>query len=419
MNYVKKVWKNDFLVNVLLGIFIRGISFVVPYLLINPYLIRVLGEGQFGLISFSIAFVTLFFPFVEYGFLLTAPRDIALCQNDPPRIGKIVSNVVLVKTILLTASLAVALALILFEQRLAQEATLHIFSLLLIVGQAFMPSWLYQGLNRLAEFAIYTVLSNLFYLAYVYLCIRSNNDYLFVSLGQGLVWIFFYFTALLKIAYPFRKYFFFSLREAKKELGKSFFIFLTNFLHILFITSNIVILGFFVQGKELDNYSYAEKIYMVFRVAAGIIYQMVYPKVFLLKQQSEKIADRFLMKLFIGIFIVFGLASVVLFWQSDFIIQLFTGKNNTAAAELLCILSFSVLVYALSVPISQKILVFYSNKIFSVILFLVVVFNICLNFYSIPFYGAKGTAITLLLTEIFFLTLSAIYVFIAKNLTFK
>lgn len=199
------------------------------------------------------------------------------------------------------------------------------------------------------------------------------------------------------------------------ELRKGFFIFLTNLFHFLFITCNIVILGFFVEGRDLDNYSYAEKIYMIFRIVSGIIYQMAYPKVFTLKQNSKEAADKFLKKLFVGILFVFSLISLVLFWQSEVLIWGFTGKLNNEAAELLRILAFSSLVYALSVPISQKILVFYSSKVFSGILFIVVIFNISLNLYAAPSYGAKGTATTLLLTEIFFLTLSGFYVFIAQN----
>lgn len=218
-----------------------------------------------------------------------------------------------------------------------------------------------------------------------------------------------------KIIFPIRNFLVFSLKNLWNELKNGFFIFATNFLHFLFITQNIVILGFFVQGSELDNYSYAEKIYMIFRVVAGVIYQMAYPKVFLLKQQNEQLADKFLQKLTLGIFIFFGSASAILYWEADKIIGLFTGKMNLQAAEILQILSFSILVYALSVPLSQKILVFYSSKTFTLILLAVVLFNMGLNLYSIPLLGAKGTAITLLLTELFFLFLSGFYVFFAKN----
>jgi O-antigen/teichoic acid export membrane protein len=73
------------------------------------------------------------------------------------------------------------------------------------------------------------------------------------------------------------------------------------------------------------------------------------------------------------------------------------------------------LAYALSVPLGQKILVFYSTRVFTLILLAVVIFNMVLNLYCIPLLGAKGTAITLLLTELFFLFLSGFYVFFAKN----
>lgn len=419
MNSLKKLLRNDFIANTLTGIFIKGISFLIPYLLIVPYLVRVLGEGQFGLISFSVGFVSLFFPLVEYGFMLTAPRDLLLYEGNVSKIAEITSNVILVKILLGVLSSVIVLCIIFLDDRLAQEATLHIFSLSLLWGQMIIPAWLYQGLGQLKKFALYTLLVNLGYLVFVISFIRSPADYLSVTLGQGVIWISLYSVALWQVVYPLRKYIRFSWRGAFEEFKKGFPIFLTNFFHFLFISSNIVILGFFVTGKELDNYSYAEKIYMVFRIISGVIYQMAYPKVFVLKQKSEKAADTFLIKLFFTILFIFGTISITLFWQSETIIQLFTGKTNIEASNLLSILSFSTLVYALSVPFSQKILVFYNNTIFSFILLLVVVFNIALNFYSVPLYGAKGTAVTLLLTEIFFLTLSGVYVFIAKNQSSK
>ncbi|WP_448528499.1 oligosaccharide flippase family protein [Raineya sp.] len=415
MQKVKKILQNEFIANTLIGIFIRGISFVVPYLLIAPYLIRTLGEGQFGLISFSIGFVSLFFPFAEYGFSLTAPRDLALSANNFAEIGKITSNVLLSKMVLGLCCFVVAIVIIMVEPTLAENQLLHFFSLLLLWGQVLMPAWLYQGLGKLKAFAIYTLLVNLCYLVAIYLFIKSQKDYLWVTFWQGIVWVFVYGGALGKIIFPIRNFLVFSLKNLWNELKNGFFIFATNFLHFLFITQNIVILGFFVQGSELDNYSYAEKIYMIFRVVAGVIYQMAYPKVFLLKQQNEQLADKFLQKLTLGIFIFFGSASAILYWEADKIIGLFTGKMNLQAAEILQILSFSILVYALSVPLSQKILVFYSSKTFTLILLAVVLFNMGLNLYSIPLLGAKGTAITLLLTELFFLFLSGFYVFFAKN----
>jgi len=384
-----------------------------------PYLVRVLGEGQFGLISFSTSFVSLFFPIAEYGFMLTAPRSLALHQNNLSEVGKIISNVILAKVLLGFCSFTIVLFLIFFEKRLSENITLHFFSLLLLWGQVLMPSWAYQGLGVLKKFVGYTLILNITYVLFITIFIRSSKDFLYVNLGQALIAIVVYLVALGNIVFPIQKYLNFSLKGAFEEIRNGFFFFLTNLLHFVFITANIVILGFFVSGKQLDNYSYAEKIYMIFRIVSGIIYQMAYPKVFLLKEHSPKAANDFLIKLFFAILLIFVIVSSVLFWQAEFIIKLFTGKQNVEAAELLKILSFSSLIYALSVPVSQKILVFYSSKIFVLILFLAVLFNIAVNLYTVPLYGAKGTATTLLLTEAFFLILSTIYVLIANNLEKK
>ena len=244
MSFVTRVLRNDFVSNTLIGIFIRGISFVVPYLLITPYLVRVLGEGQFGLISFSIGFVSLFFPLVEYGFILTAPRDLSLHQDKPSKVGDIVSNIILVKLFLSIFSITVASSLIFWESSLAHNAILHFSSLLLVVGQALVPAWLYQGLGQLKKFALYTLLVNLCYLVFVVSFIRAPADYLSVTLGQGVIWISLYSVALLQIVYPLRKYIRFSWKGAVGELKKGFSIFLTNFFFVLLRVA---------MGKKMKN----------------------------------------------------------------------------------------------------------------------------------------------------------------------
>lgn len=50
-----------------------------------PYLVRVLGPGKYGLVAFAMAFVQYFVMFTDYGFNLTATRNISVSRDDPGR----------------------------------------------------------------------------------------------------------------------------------------------------------------------------------------------------------------------------------------------------------------------------------------------------------------------------------------------
>src|SRR3989338_2581887 len=78
---------------------LQVITYILP-IVILPYLFRVIGPEKFGLISFAQAFVQYFMILTDYGFSVSATKEISLFRNEHAKVSEIFSSVMMVKVAL-------------------------------------------------------------------------------------------------------------------------------------------------------------------------------------------------------------------------------------------------------------------------------------------------------------------------------
>ena len=123
-------------------------SYILP-LITFPYLIRVLGIEKFGLIMFAQATMYYFEILIDFGFNLSATREVALNSKKPNKLNEIISAVFSIKFILLLfASLILVVIINLFDKFL-DESLLYYYSFLKVMALAFFPIWFYNIIRRL------------------------------------------------------------------------------------------------------------------------------------------------------------------------------------------------------------------------------------------------------------------------------
>src|SRR5256885_1680708 len=135
---------------------IQGANLLLS-LLVIPYVIMKAGADGFGAIAVAQMVMTYLSTISDYGFTLTATRDIALYKEDHPKISKIFFTVLTSKlmiTVLLFILLVLAGMILPF---FADRFLLYLPGFTYVIGQSLFVNWFFQGIEKMHYITITTL----------------------------------------------------------------------------------------------------------------------------------------------------------------------------------------------------------------------------------------------------------------------
>src|SRR5690554_1138812 len=139
----KRVLANIFSLSVL-----QGVSYLLP-LITFPYLVRVLGMESFGILAFATAVTAYFIAVTDYGFNLSATKDISVSRTDQQEVNRIFSAVMMIKLILTVLCFFVLIVLLVMIEQFRENWQMFMLTFGMVIGQAIFPVWLFQGMERM------------------------------------------------------------------------------------------------------------------------------------------------------------------------------------------------------------------------------------------------------------------------------
>ena len=111
------------------------ISYVIP-LISLPYLARVLGAEKFGLVYWAQSLITYFCIITDFGFGLSAVKEISIHRNDHDKINQIFSSILFVKLCLIFICFIILTVLIIFIPKFNNEMLLFYLTFFMVIGNA-------------------------------------------------------------------------------------------------------------------------------------------------------------------------------------------------------------------------------------------------------------------------------------------
>jgi len=374
-----------------------------------------LGPEKFGLISFASALIAYFITIVDYGFNLSATREISINRDNKQKINEIFSSVIIIKLILTSLSILLLMLLVQVFDRFNRDSWLFYSTFLMVIGNAFYPVWFFQGIEDMKVLLFVSVTFKALSVLLIFLLIHTANDALLVVIINsgnflvsglaGLIIAIVYFDIKMRLQ---------PIKTIKYHFKEGGYIFLSTAAINLYTSTNVFLLGLFTNDSIVGYFSAADKIRQAIQASFSTLSQTIYPHLSKLFAQSLAQAVIFVKRIFFKAGFLIFLLCVLTFIFSDEIITLVVGEKYGEAIIILKILSFLPFIIFMSNIFGIQIMVNLGyKKEFTKIVGYAAIINMLLSLILIPIFYAEGTAISIVFTEVF--VTSAMFIFLKKR----
>lgn len=386
--------------NIISLIGIQGVNYLIP-LITLPYLVVTLGPESYGGLSFSLAFVQYFVLFVDYGFNLSATKQVSINADSKENVSTIFWHVILCKIILFLLSLVVVFILIDSNDYLKSHTLIIFSSFGLVLGNVMFPVWLFQGLEKMGIISIINIVSRLFSIPLIFIVVKSPNDDWIAAMIYSTVAIMASIIALIMvIRLQLIKRVKISVSNIKYQFSNGWHLFISSASVSLYTTSVTVILGFVAGSGAVGYFVSADKIRQAFQGLIGPVSQACYPRINSVLSKDRHKGVRLIRTLLKVQGLFTFLISVFLFAFANYIIHRLYGGNYENSVIILQILALCPAIVGVSNVLGiQTMLTMGHNKAFSNILlstgFISLILIGPLTFYMKEY----GAAVSILISE--------------------
>jgi polysaccharide transporter, PST family len=364
-----------------------------------PYLARVLGPSGWGDVAFTQAMGDFIGIFIEFGFLLSATRDLAQNRNSREASGRIAVGTFGAQAALATLAVVIALAVSTQVPLLSSHPKLLSAGIIYGVAGGMSPIWLFQGLERMALAASLEVASKVAALGAILLFVHSPSDewkvLAFQSLAPAVTVLVGFWMAhrLLTLYLP-------SLAMVWRALRTGWPMFLLRSGATTYSTANVLILALFAPASIVGYYASAEKLAKAFTGLLMPIRDAFYPRLSYLAAHSNA-ENRRLTRISALIEVGSGLIlSIVAFAGAHVAVRIVFGRTFEPVVALLQILALHPFITSISDAIgSQSLLPAGKEVIVTKAVVVGGLVNLAFAFVLAPRFLGKGMAVSVMLAE--------------------
>lgn len=386
--------------NAILNIIKQCSNILIP-LITYPYITRVLGAASLGRYSFSDSIVQYAIIIATLGVSGYAIREGARIRDDKQKITTLASELLGINICsLLLSSILLALS-ILFVDRVRQETIIISILSLNMVTAVLGRDWV----NSIYEDYLYITMRYI-----IFQCIALVGMFVFVK-GPSDVYL---YTCIVvfgnsgaQIANIFHTNKYVPLRikiskDSLKHICPILFMFSISVASIIYINSDVTILGFLRTDQETGIYYMVGKVYTILKTLINAVITVSVPRIsYYLGKNDMDNYNNLLSNLRKYLFAILIPSIVGLFMLSENVLWIIGGAEYIDGKGALQILCFAMLFAVFGCFYAQAILIpNRKEKVFFYATIASAIVNVVINYLLVPYIGILGTACTTALSEI-------------------
>lgn len=393
---------------------LRSVLNIIFPLITFPYVSRKLTVEGIGIYNFSSSIVSYFLLVAALGISTYAIREGAKYRDNKEKIEQFSSEVFTINVYsTLIAYLLLFLCLIIFSKLRNYMVCILIFSLQ-IFFTTIGTEWLYQIYEDYTYITIRSIAFQILSIILLFTFVRGPHDYLsyaaitvFSAVGSNtLNYIHARQYCHVHLIFHF---------DWKKHLTPILILFAASVANMIYVNSDITLLGLMKNDYIVGIYSVSSKVYQIVKTLISAILIVTVPRLAMLFGKHKMKEYKDILSRLSNVLVLLALpASTGLFMLSREVILIISGPKylrSITSLQILCLAYiFSILAWILSdcvlIPANREKYVLRSMSASAIL-------NIVINLILIPFWNENAAAFSTVLAEMCMLVVNYYY---AKDL---
>lgn len=311
----------------------QAARFAIPVALV-PFLARILRPEAFGRLAAAQSLAAMLAILSEFGFAVTATRDVARVRSSPGALSEIAAGVLGAKLVLASLVVAAGAALLIAVPSLASHPSFLWGACLVALGQGAAPTWFFQGTERLGLPTAVDLCGSGVAVVAVFACVRRPEQAAWVLYFSGAAAILASLANHLRM-YKEVKFKIPSWRSTATMLRRSVAIFTIRASTALYTTANVFLLGLFMPAAAVADFAGSEKIVRVAVTGFFPANQALFPRIAQIAGVDRALALRYAVRVVAVAAAAAALGAAAIFAAAPWIVRVALGPGYGPAVHLL------------------------------------------------------------------------------------